>query len=265
MILSPYIQPVDTPVSPDAAKLHQRISISTDDELIKIQLAAAASWCEKYEGQSYMMKSFKGYLDHFPNEIIMPYPPLVTVSSIQYVDSNGDTQTLASSVYTVDADSFPARIYLAYGQSWPVTQGIPKAVTITFTTGYSTTFTAAASDIVTVGNAVFADADIVRITTDQADLPSPLAVGTDYHVRDVSGSTLKLAATAGGAAIDITDAGTGTHYIGFAERGNVPDSILSAIKLLFGHLYEHRENELDGRTNVCQFASKNLLNERVWF
>jgi hypothetical protein len=40
-------------------------------------------------------------------------------------------------------------------------------------------------------------------------LPSPLAEGTVYHVRDVTTDDLKLAATAGGAAIDITAVGSG--------------------------------------------------------
>lgn len=50
-------------------------------------------------------------------------------------------------------------------------------------------------------------------TTFTGVLPAPLAVGATYYARDVSGSTLKLAATLGGAAIDITTAGTGTFVV----------------------------------------------------
>lgn len=38
-----------------------------------------------------------------------------------------------------------------------------------------------------------------------ATVPTGLSAGTVYYVRDVSGSTLKLAATSGGAAIDLGD------------------------------------------------------------
>ncbi len=47
-------------------------------------------------------------------------------------------------------------------------------------------------------------------------LPAGLAAVTDYYVRDVDLVTgkFKLAASAGGPVIDITDAGTGVHQIG---------------------------------------------------
>ena len=44
-------------------------------------------------------------------------------------------------------------------------------------------------------------------------LPAPLQPGTAYFVRNLTATGCKLAATPSGAAIDITDAGTGTHTI----------------------------------------------------
>ncbi len=263
---APYILPVAEPVSLVAAKLHARVDDTADDELIKAQVAAAVDWCEKYERQSYMIRSYKGYLDKFANCIELPMPPLVSVDSITYVDNAGDTQTLATSYYTVDTESVPGRVFLAYGKSWPTTRSVRNAVTITFTAGYATTFTTAfATDLLTVGNSVFADGDRVRVGTDQGGLPAPLAIKTDYYVRDVSEATCKLAATAGGAAIDITDDGTGIHYIGFANKGLVPDRVTAAVKLLFAHLYENRETELVGvSSESIKFSVKNLLCERVW-
>ena len=58
----------------------------------------------------------------------------------------------------------------------------------------------------------FANKDIVQLST-TGTLPAGLATATDYYVRDITASTLKLAATETGAAIDITDTGTGTHTI----------------------------------------------------
>jgi len=264
MIVSPYLSPVANPVSLVEMKLHLRVDNSTDDSLISTLINAATEWCEKYEGQSYMMRSYKVYLDHFVNEMILPFPPLISVSSVQYYDSSGDLQTLSTDYYTVDTDSFPGRAYLTFGQSWPATYTMPKSVIITYSTGYATTFTAATSDILTLGNAVFAAADIVRVKTDQSDLPSPLVVGTNYHVRDVSGSTIKLSASVGGAAVDILDAGTGTHVIGFASRGCVPERVRSAIKLIVGHLYEHREQAGEVKLDTLPFGINNLLMERIF-
>jgi hypothetical protein len=44
-------------------------------------------------------------------------------------------------------------------------------------------------------------------------LPAGLALETPYYIRDLTTSTMKLASESGGAAIDITDTGTGTHTI----------------------------------------------------
>lgn len=50
----------------------------------------------------------------------------------------------------------------------------------------------------------------VRTTT---TLPAPLAAATVYYVKLVGDDTFQLSSTIGGAAIDITDTGTGTHYL----------------------------------------------------
>jgi len=44
-------------------------------------------------------------------------------------------------------------------------------------------------------------------------LPAPLLAGTTYYTRDCTSTTLKLSLTNGGAAIDITNAGTGVFLI----------------------------------------------------
>jgi hypothetical protein len=51
----------------------------------------------------------------------------------------------------------------------------------------------------------FASGGLVRPN----NLPSPLQQDTIYYVRDLSGKTFKVAATPGGAAIDLTNVGTG--------------------------------------------------------
>lgn len=61
-------------------------------------------------------------------------------------------------------------------------------------------------------------------------LPAGLAAATTYYVRDVTSHTFKLAASAGGAAIDITNAGTGTHRFLWLAK----DVVLSLIATFAG-------------------------------
>ena len=74
------------------------------------------------------------------------------------------------------------------------------------------TFTASNSSGLLITSAAhgLSDADIVQVST-LGKLPTGLAVLTDYHVRDKTTDTFKLAAGAGGNAIAWTDAGSGTH------------------------------------------------------
>ena len=58
------------------------------------------------------------------------------------------------------------------------------------------------------------DDDIVRLFNSGGALPGGLAVNTNYYVIVVNANTIQLSATAGGSAIDLTSAGTGTHTLG---------------------------------------------------
>lgn len=70
---------------------------------------------------------------------------------------------------------------------------------------------ASANTLTATGND-FIDGLPIRLATTSA-LPAPLMTGTTYYIRDRSGDTFKLAATVGGAAIDLTNTGSGTHTV----------------------------------------------------
>ncbi len=68
-----------------------------------------------------------------------------------------------------------------------------------------------ASDILTATAHPFSDGDTVRLNTSGTDLPDPLAIKTSYFVVSKTADNFKLSLTSGGAAITLTDDGTGTH------------------------------------------------------
>jgi len=74
-------------------------------------------------------------------------------------------------------------------------------------------FTANAStDVITTeGIELSDDQDVLVMSTDS--LPGGLVESMAYYVIDASGNTCKLSETLGGSAVDITSAGSGTHYI----------------------------------------------------
>lgn len=94
------------------------------------------------------------------------------------------------------------------------------------------TFTAATTDIVTAAAHGFPNGTCVTVSSGTT-LPAGLAASTHYYVRDATTDTFKLSLTPTGAAVDITDTGTGTHTVTFvpqaiASSGPVPLKRLAA-------------------------------------
>lgn len=87
-----------------------------------------------------------------------------------------------------------------------------------------------------------------RVTTTGV-LPAPLAAGTDYFLVGVNTNTWQFAATLGGAAIDLTTDGTGTHtlepipaHINLEANGNLSGRLYtpSEVSNVIGSLDQFR-------------------------
>jgi uncharacterized phiE125 gp8 family phage protein len=108
---------------------------TTGDPIIHMLISSARQHAELSLKRYIITQTIDYYIDCF-DSLEIKLPPLQSVSEITYVDSAGDTQTLSSSLYIVDAVSTPARITPAYGQVWPVTRDQPSAIKIRFIAGY---------------------------------------------------------------------------------------------------------------------------------
>ena len=127
---------LQSPVSLDEAKKALQIGFIEDDQYITALLLAATEWSEKFQNRTFVSRTRTLVMDNFQSVIRPPYPPLVSVTSIVYVDTAGSDQTLAAAAYRVDATSEPGRITEAYGYSWPAVRSVTNAVTITYIAGY---------------------------------------------------------------------------------------------------------------------------------
>jgi uncharacterized phiE125 gp8 family phage protein len=250
-------RPACEPISVTEAKLNARVDIATDDTIFASLITAAREWCEGYQNRTFVAQTITLKMNNFNGSFIeLPMPPLVSVTSVKYNDINGTEQTVATTVYGVDTTSEVGKIYLKYNQTWPSDcRGHHQDVTIVYVAGYAFPFTAvAATNVITVVGKSFSDGDSFRLTTTDNDLPDPLAVGTTYYVINSTGLTFKLATASGGSEIDITDTGTGTHFIDV-----IPERVRQAIKLLVNHLYEHREDAMETRLESIPMGVKSLL------
>lgn len=123
------------------AKLELRAqSGSAEDALITRYITAATERAEHETGRAVMDQEWELVLDAFPlAEIELAKPPVVSITSVKYLDAAGALQTLPNTAYTLDALKLPGWLFPALGTSWPATQDVANAVRVRFRCGYATT------------------------------------------------------------------------------------------------------------------------------
>ncbi|MFZ5829816.1 MAG: head-tail connector protein [Planctomycetota bacterium] len=127
--------PLLTAISLEEARQHCHVDHGHEDEYLEGLLRKATALVEGRLDQQLITATRRWTLDRFPARVLkVPYGPLRSVTSIEYTDEAGETQTLEE--YQVDADSQPGRIAPEYEQSWPSTRGVLAAVRITYQCGY---------------------------------------------------------------------------------------------------------------------------------
>jgi len=119
--------------------LHCRVDTTDDDAIIASYIVAARVWAENFTNRGLVTQTWRMKLRDFPKDrdwIEIPRAPLVSVSSVSYVDAAGATQTWGAGNYVVSADAEPGRLSLGYGKDWPSVRDQADAVTLTFVVGY---------------------------------------------------------------------------------------------------------------------------------
>ena len=124
------------PVTLTEAKAHLRVEHDSENAYIFTLIAAATDEAERWTRRQFVTATWDEYLDAFPDTILVKHPPLQSVTEIKYVDTEGVPQTLADTLYTVDAHSFKGRIVPAFGLSWPSVRSVVNAVQLTYKAGY---------------------------------------------------------------------------------------------------------------------------------
>lgn len=108
------------PISTAEAKLHLRIDHSTEDTLIAALIVAVREVVEDVTNRALISSTWELRLDSWPSmPLKLPKPPLVSITSIKYVDEAGVEHTVANTVYDLDIDSEPGRLFFKPNQSWP--------------------------------------------------------------------------------------------------------------------------------------------------
>lgn len=157
------LAPAQEPVTLVEMRLHLKIDsdITADNALISALIEAARRSAEVFTQRVFITQTWDLFLDTFPGAsnslflraprsdlIELPKAPLQSVTTITYVDNNGNTQTLVEDTdFTVDSNSEPGRILPIVGSFWPATQSVMNAVKVRFIAGYGDAETDVPEDI----------------------------------------------------------------------------------------------------------------------
>lgn len=131
------IPPVAEPITLERAKAHLRVVFDDDDAQILGMISAARDMLEKRLNRALMPQTIEATVDYFADGIPLPLPPYLGGLQVAYTDASGVSQTLAPTAYTVDQHSVPARLYAAWGTTWPTVRIGPGAVVLTYQAGYA--------------------------------------------------------------------------------------------------------------------------------
>lgn len=249
------IAPTGMPLSVLDARLQTAVASTEHDPLLQTGIRAAWRGAETATQRTLLATRFSEVFDAFPGPALMSLPPLrpwsmpghaiglirtplLQVVSIQYLDMTGTLQTMPVTDYVADDSGPVSRITPVFGKIWPIPLPQIASVRVTYDAGYATPAVAdATANTMTIGLwRPLVVGDVVRWSNSGGTLPAPLQPQTDYYVATVSGSAIQVAATPGGAIIDLADAGTGLHFL-----GEIPEGVRAWMLLMIGALFENRE------------------------
>lgn len=142
MIHQVHIYPLTEPVTLDDMRAHLGISQATDisrDAIIESRIISARIMAENHIRGPIMKQTFIGYAVDFPYapenfHRLNLKAPLMSVTSISYLDTDGVRQVLDTDLYQVDLVS--SCVVPAYGTNWPDVRTELNSLQVEYISGY---------------------------------------------------------------------------------------------------------------------------------
>ncbi len=134
----------ELPVSLELTRMHLRNEdLRVDDALVRALILSATQNIEAQYGLALLEQTVVQTHNAFPassdTPMLLRIAPLLSVTSIAYIDAAGATQTWSASQYTSGRFNNTAFIVPKIGYTWPSGLAkMPNAVTITYDAGYGT-------------------------------------------------------------------------------------------------------------------------------
>jgi len=160
--------PAVEPVSVADVIQHLRLDADTNEDEVEAYIKAAREWVENYTGRAFINRTLRLSIDGIDEvdiplwegwktgpdislrkrDLLIPKPPLYSVTSITTYDDDDNGTVFAASKYYVDKAREPGRVFLRNGEVWPTALRVSNAVEIVYVAGYGTTAGAVPASVV---------------------------------------------------------------------------------------------------------------------
>lgn len=132
--------PAKEPITRALFKEHARISIDDDDDYIDNLIKSVRRQVEQITNRALITQTWDVFYSGWPqgDYIKIPFPPLRSVTSVKYRDSDYTENTMDTGDYRVLTNTEPGQVALDYGATWPSETliGNDEAIYIRFVAGY---------------------------------------------------------------------------------------------------------------------------------
>ena len=129
------VPPTENPVDIEAARFWLKVNGTGSDTLIEGLIRAATRYVENMTGLRLVTQTVIMKRDDFSDCMVLPVGPVQSITSVEYLDNNGASQSLDPANYSALLGQ-SGSISLVTGKSWPSVAISPQAVTITAVVGF---------------------------------------------------------------------------------------------------------------------------------
>ena len=134
------VAPTVEPLTVEQLKAHLRVDDEESDYYLSSLITVVREQAEDRTERTLMPSTWTLRLPAFPStdggSIELLRPPVMAITSVQYLDVNAIQRTVDPSTYLVDTAN-ELGVLMPLARSWPATAEHPHAVTIVYTAGYA--------------------------------------------------------------------------------------------------------------------------------
>lgn len=135
------VAPSEAAVSLADMKEFLYITDSDSDSILTAHINTAEKWLEDQAGLALLTQTRRASYECLGEDrvLILPRPPLQSVTTLEYLDINATWQTLSSSLYDLQLDRKPARLQIRCGSVPSTHSTIAMRWRVTYVAGFADT------------------------------------------------------------------------------------------------------------------------------